>query len=95
MTHHHLGLHSSDGFKYNAYDDQYRSTAHGDVHSRNCHMEQNWEDSDDTEAYSADKSNLGKYSLNEIAGRLTGSYTGDTAVVLTEVVCDLNRIVLH
>ena len=58
MTHHHLRFKSSDGFESNADDDQYRSTAHRNVHSGDRHMEQNGEYSDYTETNSADESDL-------------------------------------
>ena len=92
MTHHHLRFHSSCCFKRNAYNDEYRGTAHCDIHLCD-NGEYDREDSDYTQEHSADQSDLTEYLLEVVTGRLTGSYTGYAAVVLSEVISDLDRVV--
>ena len=72
MTHHHLRFHSSYSFKCYAYYDEYRCTAHSDLYAA-YRAEDYGEDS-------ADEGDLSEYPLEVVAGRFTGSYTGDTAV---------------
>ena len=95
MTHHQLGFQRSHSFQSNAYDDEDRSTAHRDLQLRNSEVEDDRENSDNSEEYRTDESDLGENSLNEIAGGFTRSDTGDTAVVLAEIVSYLNGIILH
>ena len=94
MTHHHLRFESSCGLKRNAYNDEYRGTSHCEWHLGDS-TEDDREDSDDTEEHSSHQSDLTEYPLEVIAGRLTGSYTGNAAVVLSQVISDLNRVVRH
>ena len=94
MTHHHLRFHSSCSFKCNAYYDEYRSTAHCDIQLCD-NSEYDREDSDYTQEHCTDQSDLTKDLLEVIAGGLTGSYARYAAVVLPEVVSDLDRVVRH
>ena len=94
MTHHHLGFKSSCGLKRYAYNDEYRGTSHCD-RQLGDNTEDDGEDSNDTQEHSSHQSDLSEYPLEVIAGRLTGSYTGNAAVVLSQIVSDLNRVVRH
>ena len=94
MTHHHLRLHSSCSFKRNGNNDKYRGTAHCYIHLGH-NSEDDREYSDNAEEHSSDERDLSEDLLQMIGGRLSGSYTGDSAVVLSQIVGDLNRVVLH
>ena len=94
MTHHHLGFHSSCCFKCDRNNDQDGRTAHCYVHLRDD-REDYREDSDNAEEHSSHKSDLSEDLLQVIRCGLSGSYTGDSSVVLSEIVSDLNGVVLH
>ena len=79
MTHHHLRFHSSYGLKSDADNDEDGCTSHCDVDAGNL-TEDDREYSDDTEEDSAHEGDLSEYPAEVVAGRLTGSYTGNAAV---------------
>ena len=95
MSHHHLGFKRSDGFQNNAYNNEYRRTAHCNSKLWESKVGENREYCDNAKEERADESYLAEHPLDEIAGGFTGTNTRDTAVILTETVCDLYRIVLH
>ena len=95
MAHHKLRFQCTNCFDCNAYDDQNRSTTHrrnvdlGDV------KEDDREDCDNAEEDCTDECQLGKNLADIIGCRLSGADAGDTAIRLAEIVCHLNRIILH
>ena len=58
VTHHQLGFQSSHSFQRNAYDNEDRSTAHRDLQLRNSEVEDDRENSDNSEEYRTDESDL-------------------------------------
>ena len=95
MTHHDLALEGSYGFKGNADNDQDRCTADADSsQSRNAQCQNDREYCHDTEEYSADQCDLVEGVVDEVSSGLARTVSGDRTVVLLQVVCDLNRIVL-
>lgn len=95
MTHHDLALESPYSFKGNTDNDEDRRTADADTSERgNAQRQNDREYCHDTEEYSADQGDLVERVVDEIRSGLARTITGDSAVVLLQVVCDLNRIVL-
>ena len=95
MTHHDLALESSYCLKGNTDNDEDRSTADADTAERGNHKRQNdREYRDDTKEDRADQGDLVERVVNKIGSGLARTITGDSAVVLLQIVCDLNRIVL-
>ena len=94
MTHHHLRFHLPHGLQRDADDNQDGRTAQRNVGSGNC-GEHNGEYRDDAQEDSAHQRDLGNDPGDEVRGRLSGTNTGDAAVVLPKVVGDLNGIVLN
>ena len=96
MTHHDLALESPYSFKGNTDNDEDRRTADADTSERgNAQRQNDREYCHDTEEYSADQGDLVERVVDEIRSGLARTITGDSAVVLLQVVCDLNRIVLN
>ena len=96
MTHHYLALERSYGLKCNADNDEDRRTADADTLQRRYAQCQNdREYSDDSEEYRTDQRDLVERVVDEVRSGLARSVAGDSAVVLLQVVCDLNRIVLN
>ena len=96
MTHHDLALESSYSLKRNTDNDEYRRTADADTAElRNAKRQNDGEDSDDSEEYRADQRYLVERMIDEVGSGLARTITGDSAVVLLQVVRDLNRIVLN
>ncbi len=95
MTHHHLGFKRSYGFQNNAYNDKDRRTAHSDAELRHGKVGKDREYSDNAQEERSHKSNLAENSLNEIACRLARTYTRYAAVILSEIIGDLDGIILH
>ena len=94
MTHHHLRFHSSCSFKRNAYYDEYRCTAHSDIQLCD-NSEYDREDSDYTQEHRADQSDLTEDLLEVVAGGLTRSDARYAAVILSQVISDLDRVIGH
>ena len=95
MTHHYLALEGSYSFKRNTDYDEDRCTAEADTAERGNDKRQNdREYRDDTKEDRADQGDLVERVVNEIGSGLARTITGDSAVVLLQIVCDLNRIVL-
>ena len=96
MTHHHLAFERTYSFKRNAYYDQQCCTAKADALQAGYeHRNDDGEYGDDSEEYRTDQCYLVEGVVNKVGSGLTGSVTGDSTVVLLEVICDLNRIVLN
>ena len=56
--------------------------------------QQNGQHGDHAQEQGAHQGDLAQYLGDEIAGRLAGTVAGDRAVVLAQIVGDLNRVVL-
>ena len=96
MTHHDLALERSYGLKCDADNDQDRCAADADTLKRGYAKRQNdREYSDDSEEYRADQCDLVERVIDEVRSGLARSVARDRTVVLLQVVCDLNRIVLN
>ena len=96
MTHHDLALERSYGLKCDADNDQDRCAADADTLKRGYAERQNdREYSDDSEEYRADQCDLVERVIDEVRSGLARSVARDRTVILLQVVCDLNRIVLN
>ena len=93
MTHHNLALKCTNGFKCNTDNDEDRCTAEADACQTSAQREDYGENCDDSEEYRTYKSYLVERIVDEIGSGLTGTITGDSTIVLLQVVCDLNRII--
>ena len=94
MTHHHLAFKRTYGLKSNTYDDKHRGTAQGETLYTAYILENDRENRYEAEEDGADKRNLRQRVVNKVRRRLSGSVTGDSAVVLLKVVSDLDGVIL-
>ena len=95
MSHHHLAFKSTHGLNSNAYDNEYGSTAERKSPYSAYVGEDYGEYRHESQEYRAYHRYLGQRILYEVRGRLTGSVSGDSAVVFLQVVGDLNGIELN
>ena len=95
MTHHHLGFQLLRSIQGNANHNQNGGAAERQaVHGRRIRVDDGQERNHCKEQRSNER-DLGKNFGNEVRSRLAGTDTRDRAVVLTEVIGHLNRIVLN
>ncbi len=95
MTHHHLAFQRTNGFKRNAYYDKDRRTAEGKSLYTAEILENDRENCYEAEEDGADKRNLRQRVVDKIRRGLSRSVAGDSAVVLLEIVGDLNGVILN
>ena len=95
MAHHHLRFKRSCSLKRNAYDDDDSGSADTYIANAGDCTENVGKKGDYAKEQRADKGNLADYSADKVAGRTTGTNTGNGAVVLLKVICHFNGIILN
>ena len=95
MTHHKMWFKCTCCFERNAYCNEDSCTAHWELLELRVDLtDDDRDNSDNAEEERTDESDLWKNFLDVIRSGLTGSDTGDTAVWLSKVISNLDRIIL-
>lgn len=95
MTHHHLGFHLFYRLQGNAHQNQDGGAAdRKPMHAAQV-AEDNRQQRDHAEEDCADQCQLRQDLRNKVRGWLSGTDTGDGAVILTKIIGHFHRIILN